>query len=325
MKKVCSVCAAHKAKRVCLLPAYEVICSRCCATIRNSDCQGCSYYATAEQYRMSRVKNPAEKHFVAEINEKVEEAVNGALELVEQGQVEKGKMMILDLMKEHPGNHTVHFGLGVVYAKQEQYDEAIACFEKATDIFPYFVEGHFNKAVAYKEKLDPVGAVRAFQKVIELGDPKDELVGEANRFIAILEKSLRETGGIDLDTYLEGEGIFNEAFSCMKAKEWGRALDGFKKVLEKNKNHVQSYGNTGLCYAQLGRKQEALEALDKALEIDPSYEPAISNRIVIACLREGEALPMRKMVEVEYYKDSFCKGKSYAQQVMEWSAKNRGG
>lgn len=256
------------------------------------------------------MKNLGTKHFVAEINEEVEEAVDNALALVEQGQVQKGKMMILDLMKEHPGNHTVHFGLGVVYAKQKQYDEAIMCFEKATDIFPYFVQAHFNKGVAYKEKLDPAGAIKAFQKVAALGDPKEEFVKQAKCFVANLEESLLETNGIDLDTYLEGERIFNEAFSCMRKREWGKALDGFKKSLEKNKNHVQSYGNMGICYAQLGRKQEALEALDKALEIDPNYEPAILNRVVIARLHEGEALQARQMAEVEYYKDSFCEGKS---------------
>ena len=319
MKIICPVCGVQKAKRACLLPAHERICPRCCAEIRNAECQGCRHYENAEEYRLSKVKNSGVKHFIAEINEDVEDAVDRALDWVERGQIEKAKTMILELIKEHSGNHTVHFALGVVHAKKKQYDEAIACFDKATEIFPYFAQAYFNKGVAYKEKLEPTNAVRAFQKVTALGDPEQDYVREASRFVTELEKSLRETGGIDLETYLEGERLFNDAFSWMQKKEWGRASAGFKRCLEKNKDHVQSYGNMGICYAHLGRKQEALQALDKALEIDPNYEPALFNRAAIAPMQEGKKkMPDElKMETVEYYKDVVCKRKSYMQQILE--------
>lgn len=310
---------AESEARLPLLPAHDMICPLCCAAIRNAECKGCRHYETAEQYRFSKAENSSAKHFIAEINEEVEDAVDRALDLVERGHIEKGKAMILDLMKEHPGNHTIHFALGVVHAKKKQYDEAIACFDKATEIFPYYAQAYFNKGVAYKEKLEPTNAVKAFRKAVTLGDPQEDFVWEANRFVTGLEKSLRETGGMDLDTYLEGEKIFNDAFSWMQSKEWSRALAGFQRCLEKNKNHVQSYGNMGICYAQLGRKREALQALDKALEIDPGYEPALFNRVAIARIREGEPLKASgmKMESVEYYKDAVCKKKSYIQQILE--------
>lgn len=309
MNRVCPVCGTRKAKRACLLPAHEIICPLCCAAIRNAECKGCRHYETAEQYRLSKIRNSGVKHFIAEINEEVEDAVGRALEWVERGHIKKGKAMILDLLKIHPGNHTVHFGLGVVHAKNKQYDEAIACFDKATEIFPYYAQAYFNKGVAYKEKLDPTNAVRAFQKVVTLGDPQEDFVREADHFVTSLKKSLLETSGVNLDTYLEGEKIFNDAFSWMQRKEWGKALDGFQRCLEKNKNHVQSYGNMGVCYAQLGRKQEALQALDKAIEIDPTYEPALFNRAAIAHVQEGETSKTgeMKMAAVEYYKDVVCK------------------
>jgi tetratricopeptide (TPR) repeat protein len=262
----------------------------------------------AEEYRLNKIRESNARHFVAEINEEVENAVDQALATVERGQIDKGKAAILELFKEHPRNHTVHFGLGVVYAKKKHYDEAIACFDKATEIFPYFAQAYFNKGVACKENLDPTRAVEAFRKAVAVGDHKEDYVREANRFIAGMERTVRENHGIGLDTYLEGEKIFNDAFSCMKRKEWGRALEGFELSLAKNKTHVQSHGNMGICYARLGRKREALQALDKALEIDPSYGPALFNRTLIERLREGEILKddETKMEVVEYYKDSFC-------------------
>lgn len=311
MNKKCSRCGAQKAKRFCLRPAHEMICPRCCASIRNAECKGCGHYETAEEYRLNKSRNPGAGvgHFVAEINEEAEAAVDRALDFVERGDIETGRVALLGLLEKYPRNHTVHFGLGVAHARKKRYDEAIACFEKATEIFPYFAQAHFNKGVAYEEMLEPSKALRAFREAVATGNPKENYVREAVRFLADREKSLRKKDGVDLDTYLEGEEIFNDAFSCMQRKEWGRALDGFARVLAKNKNHVQSHGNMGICYAQLGRKQEALAALDRSLELDPGYNPALINRAVIANAREGG--PLRegeiKMAEVAYYRDSFLR------------------
>ena len=62
---------------------------------------------------------------------------------------------------------------------------------------------------------------------------------------------------------------FDDAFAGMQAHRWQQALKGFQAVIALNPRHPQSYGNMGICYSDLGRKQEALAALDKALEIDP--------------------------------------------------------
>jgi tetratricopeptide (TPR) repeat protein len=54
---------------------------------------------------------------------------------------------------------------------------------------------------------------------------------------------------------------FESAFSKMQNGEYEEAISGFLKVCESSNNHVQSSGNLGLCYAFLGKKQEALAAL----------------------------------------------------------------
>jgi Tfp pilus assembly protein PilF len=46
----------------------------------------------------------------------------------------------------------------------------------------------------------------------------------------------------------------------------------------------------GICYAKLGKKEQAMTAFDKALEIDPNYELAILNKAATESLKEGEVL-----------------------------------
>ena len=317
-KRRCVVCGKNKARRICALHNNEMICSLCCAETRNSeDCEGCRYFTTAARYHSSKARKSESKHFMIEINEEVENTVDRALALVEKGDIEKGETMISDLKKDHPLSHVVHYGLGVVHAFKGQNDEAVECFEKATDIFPYFLEAHFNKGVAYKNKLDIGNTVKAFKKVIEIGDPEDSIVKQAGNVIKEMERGMLKTEGIDLETYLECQKRFDEAFSCMEKQEWEKAIDGFKACLIKGKKHPQSYGNMGLCYAQLGQKAEALAAFDKALEIDPTYEPAILNRAIVESLEEGKTLEGSEMTSVEYYKDFSLKKRDLAQYLLE--------
>lgn len=49
-----------------------------------------------------------------------------------------------------------------------------------------------------------------------------------------------------------------------------------KKALIHNEKNAPTHENIGICLAQLGRKSEALAALDRALEIDPEYEVAMA-------------------------------------------------
>lgn len=145
--------------------------------------------------------------------------------------------------------------------------------------------------------------VRSFREVIAIGDPHDETVQKAKSILADFERHIMTTDNITLEQFLQAQRIFETAFSKMEKKEWQKAIGKFEECLMIHKQHTQSYGNIGICHAQLGRRSQALEALDKALEIDPEYEPAIFNRAMIESLDEGEKLEQDKILSIDYYKD----------------------
>ena len=127
-------------------------------------------------------------------------------------------------------------------------------------------------------------------------------MGEARKVILSAEKQIRAEKGFSLDRYLQLMDMFDEAFAAMQNREWERALAGFLDVVAADPKSTQSYGNMGLCYALLGRKREALAALDRVLELDPGYEPARTNRVGVLAMREGERLAA-DFLSVDYYKD----------------------
>ena len=313
-KRKCALCLRTKARRKCDRHNNEFICSQCCAESRDSTCEGCQYFTEARQYHLSKTQK--KKHFIVEINEEVEKAVDDALGLVEGGNIRKGEHILEELNIRHPKNYMVNYGIGVVNAFKREYDQAIECFKKATDAFPYFIEAHFNKAVAYKNKLDIKNAIKSFKEVIEIGDPQADIVRQATEFVSGLERQIMETHNITLDQYLEAQVEFEKAFSCMEKGAWQQAITAFQKCIKLNKKHPQSYGNLGLCYARLGQKVDAIAAFDKALEIDPNYEPAMVNKSVVESLQDGEKLDQKSFESIEYYRDYPLKKRSYVRSIL---------
>ena len=88
--------------------------------------------------------------------------------------------------------------MGTIYAYKEQYDEAIACFDKSIEIFSYFVDCWFKKALAEQKKLDIVGMVFSLHKVIEIGGTDDETVLMAKQYLKDFEKLSIRGNGLNL-------------------------------------------------------------------------------------------------------------------------------
>jgi tetratricopeptide (TPR) repeat protein len=235
----------------------------------------------------------------------VEEKVDRRLARLERGEREGLQAELLALAKQHPLQYLPQFGLGV-YQLLANNDPAAALpfFRRAVEIFPYFAEGHYNLAGCATKQGDIRKAVESFRKVIQYSDDAD-IVSRAREQLKFLESLVTENGPFTtLDDYMANQAMFEEAFEALARKDFERAAEGFRKVLEQNPDHVQSYGNLGLAYASLGRKAAALESLDKALALDPDYAPARSNRHIIETMQEGRPHIM-PMAETRFYLEHF--------------------
>jgi len=325
MKTVCPICGTRKAKRRCKRREMAEICPLCCAGARSAECGECVHYTTAQTYRAARSSPGAlpDGHFIAEINPEVERAVNEAAELAQRGGTDQARATMERLLREHPRNHTVHFGMGVLHAIRGEHRESIKWFDKATAIFPYFIEAHFNKALAYQKELDIAGAVRAYRKVVEVGDPKELEVKRAKEFLADMAAAIRTSDGVDLDTYMESQDAFNHAFDLMEQGNWEEALAGFRAATAKNDRNAPTHGNIGLCLAKLGRKAEALKELDLAVEIDPRYEPAKFNRVAVERMEEGKPMDVAGFERIEFGKEQVLSKREGGSWFRRFSAMRR--
>jgi tetratricopeptide (TPR) repeat protein len=313
-KERCPICGMGKAKRICKIKDGLQICPVCCAKLRYDQCAGCAYYADAARYQAE--KPYRERHFITPIHPEIDDECNRILSIVDSGHLSRGEKLMRELYKKYPNYHTVLYGMGVCHVLRDNFEEGIEFFKRAVEIFPYFTEAHFNMATAYIKLGDIDGMVREFREVIRVGGD-EELVSEAKSRLADLEKMVRELNGFNLDTYLQNSHVFGEAFSALQNRQFELAIDLFRRVLSIDPKHVQSWGNLGLAYAGIGDRGKALKCLDKALELDPEYEVAAVNRIVIERLSEGERLE-GKIDSVHYYRDYKVRGKkSYIAEILK--------
>jgi tetratricopeptide (TPR) repeat protein len=300
-KPKCSICQKSKARRLCRIKGDSYICSLCCAEIRDDNCIPCTYYEQSKKYNTEKQQKSETKKFIAEINPEIDEEVDDALQMLKNGNIEACEKMLRPIYEKNPDLHSVQYAMGTLYAFKNNYTESIKFFDNAIKIFPYYIDAWFNKAISHQRMLQSGEYVQALRKVVEYGATDDIYVIQANEMLEGLDKALEP--GVSMDNYLKGMELFENAFVYMENKKWEKAIDAFKRVLNINPKHPQSYGNMGLCYAFLGEKQKALSALDKALELDPDYKPAIINQLKISTLREGEKLQDVMVKEVRFYKD----------------------
>jgi tetratricopeptide (TPR) repeat protein len=150
--------------------------------------------------------------------------------------------------------------------------------------------------------------VYSLQKVIELGEPFNEVVLQANDLLNIFTMRTYKETGLGLDDYIKSMKLFNEAFEFLQNKKWKKAIAGFEKTIAINPNSAPTFGNLGICYMYLGENEKALAAYDRAIEIDPTYGPALLNRENLKDSIKNNTSPTRlKMKEVNYAKDIYEK------------------
>jgi tetratricopeptide (TPR) repeat protein len=310
----CVLCHQRKGKRNCKHTSGQFICPSCCAATRRTECAGCSHYETSLAYQ--RDKQVRNSSFITEIMPDVDDRCDEALVLVDKGDISRGQALLEDLRREHPNYHMVLYGIGVCHAMRGETDEAIACFERAVEIYPAFAHAQYNLGESYRAKHDLEKTVKSYEAAI-LADGSDGEIGALARKRLDEIKAIVEKCGVSLSTYLRNRRTFDRGFVALQDGRSEAAIELFAQVLATENNHVQSYGNMGIAYARIGNRHKALECLNKALELDPEYEPALVNRLVIERLKEGEALPDFDRRELSYYSEFTLRGKSYVQQLAD--------
>ncbi len=115
----------------------------------------------------------------------------------------------------------VYNNMGITYAKQDNFDKAIVCYQKAIAIDPKDARVYFNMGLAYNKQGDYDKAIACFQKTVEI-DPKD------------------------------ASAYFNMGIAYGRQGDYEKAIDCFQKAIAIDSKNADAYYNMGVAYRKQG-------------------------------------------------------------------------
>ena len=95
-------------------------------------------------------------------------------------------------------------------------------------------------------------------------------------------------------------GHYNDAIELSKKKDYLGAIEQLKLAIAEYPSFTQAFNEMGVQYLKLNRLEDANQAFQEALKIDPESFPALTNRGIanVMLKRYGEAVPvLRKAVK----------------------------
>ena len=133
------------------------------------------------------------------ISEKLDQLWGIAQDAIRENKYLRAEKALLTILRVDERNATAYNRLGILYAKQRAYKDAIECFEIAQSLEPSASSLH-NVGLIYYETSDYPKAALAFEQAIEIEDDlaaryiayakTQEKLGNNRRMIDALEKAV---------------------------------------------------------------------------------------------------------------------------------------
>ncbi len=105
-----------------------------------------------------------------------------------QEKLSEGLAVYLQLLKERPDSAVLHFNTGVLFAKTQQWPQAVEHLQRAVDLEPENLEARLGLAVSLELSGDLVGAQQAFLEALALEPVNTRLI----RYLAHITYRLGE-------------------------------------------------------------------------------------------------------------------------------------
>ncbi|KFP80328.1 Interferon-induced protein with tetratricopeptide repeats 5, partial [Acanthisitta chloris] len=203
-----------------------------------------------------------------------------------KGEVDKAVEILKKALRLAPNCNFLHHQLGICYRgkmlklkntsypPQKQVEELIQLatfhFKIVVDRRPKFFTAHTDLANMYAEGKRYEEAEETFQKVLHRDDlPRTEkqlLYFNYGNFQRFHMKSVSKA----IHYYIEGLKIEKDSYGRNKCR------DALKKLLEqkiqRGSGNATDFGILGLVHKLTGKKHEAIECYEKAIELDPNNE-----------------------------------------------------
>ena len=152
-----------------------------------------------------------------------------------------------EALRVRPDHPEAHYTLGLTYLALGRNDEAVVALQEAVRLEPAHVGAHFNLA-----------------KAAALAGKNDLAASERATYARLSGKSKADT---ERSEQVKSQSL--KAVQFLMADNFPEALKEYQALLARYPDHAPLYNDIGRIELRLGRRQEALQSLKRAAELDP--------------------------------------------------------
>ncbi len=185
------------------------------------------------------------------------------------GQPAVQKQYLDKLLEKYPNDERVQFNMGGYYFGQQDFDQAIEHYKKATEIAPEYSSAYNLLGYSYRQRENYSDAEQAFKKYIELipNDPNPydsyaELLLKMGRF----EDSIvqyRKALSIDPHFNASHFGISADLVYSGKPEDAAKELQTMAEQARNDGERRTAYFGMAVVASDSGKFEQALQAMDK--------------------------------------------------------------
>jgi tetratricopeptide (TPR) repeat protein len=97
---------------------------------------------------------------------------------------------------------------------------------------------------------------------------------------------VEQEGGQDLTLTLDVLNHFNSGVLFFNRREFSKAIQAYQKAIELDPTYVEAYNNLGITYQMIGESDKAFEVYERATKINPKYEKGYNNLGTLLLLKD---------------------------------------
>lgn len=175
------------------------------------------------------------------------------------------------LVEERPNDARIRIFYASLLNNFNFYDEALPHLEKAVELSPNKQSILFEYGTAYLNKGEFDKALEIFERAYNLAPDFKEakIIYRAGAIYANMEDEINEKLGTISDTDRTDKRIIN---AYAKADRFDEVAKSWETILKDDPNNARLHLSLGASYLQIGRRQDAIDEIQKAIDLDESLK-----------------------------------------------------
>jgi tetratricopeptide (TPR) repeat protein len=182
--------------------------------------------------------------------------------------------------------------LGTALALMQDFEGSYEALSRALEVNPRDAMALYNRGLSAQFLTLTVRALRDVERAVKLArNPENRKMFRETLASTreIVEMQLAQRGpGFTLDQLAEQQEAFQRGVALMEEERWAEAEQAFRGVVRVADVAPQPWSNIGGCLIMQERYDEAEEAFKRALVIDPDYDPARQNLVLLSSGDRGK-------------------------------------